>query len=286
MAKWIVRDNWNATERDREQLLDYLSMHQITPHPSSFLQEVVGSAGDNWVDAWRYLSYAVQAYPSHPSVQRKLKKLTKEKRDIQNDVLQHRQNRIDWRGALLEFKALYALTRSFGYQFEGFDGKAPSASGEQDCDLVLRCERKKTQFAYADARAWCYDLRTQVPGRFPGSHSYNPLPKADPVNTYSRLEDGVPTDMEKVGRWLEDQLEDVRAKGADILVCDLPEWQWEDLDPGYLRAYCDEILPGKLQWQSDGPVWGDSVPVTTVEKIVVVRRIGCWSIALKNSKAG
>ena len=121
MAQWLVRDRWNAPERDREQLLAYLSRHHITPHPAGYLHAVVGNSEAHWVDAWRYLSDAAQAYQNHPSIQRRLRKLAEKKWDAPSAVLQHRQHEIDWRGALLEFKALYALTRFFGYQFESFE---------------------------------------------------------------------------------------------------------------------------------------------------------------------
>ncbi|MDP3722855.1 MAG: hypothetical protein Q8R91_05085 [Candidatus Omnitrophota bacterium] len=252
-----------------------------------YLDAMLDAHDTGW-DAWRYLSYAVQTYPTHQSVQRKLKKLSEKRPDTSSDIFQHRRYESEWKAARLEFRALYALTRFFGYQFVDFDGKAPSASGNDDCDLVLSRSGDRTKFVYAEVKCWCFPERSQVPDPSCSIlRRYNPVPKADPVNVYSPLEDGVPDDPGKIGRWLEDRLEDVTKKGAEVLVCDLSEdWTWENLEVGCLREYCDQILPGKLRWQSDGPIWAHSVPVTTVEKIVVVRRIGCWSIALRNSKAG
>ena len=279
---WIMRDRWNAKERDREALRSYLLNHQIEPCCPGYLMDVIGSsASDNQPNAWRYLSYAVENYPAYPGIKKKFTELAKiSSKEMPSDMPQYRQNESNWRATLLEFKALYTLTKFFGYQFEDFDRKAPHARGNENCDLVLRC--KEGRRIYADAKAWCYDIRTTIPDSHQGIriYRYNPLPKSGPVNTYPKPgEDLVQIDMTKVGRWLEEKLKDVRKKGAHVLVCDLPVWPPRDnLDRKRLEAYCDQMLPGKLQWQSDGPIWVNLVPVTTVENIVIVKRIGCWSI--------
>jgi len=227
MAEWISRDHWNATDRDRSALVAYLKDHRITPVRLGYLDAMLHVHDTGW-DAWRYLSYAAQTYPTHQSVQRNLKELSKKGRDTSSDIFQHRRYESGWKAALLEFRALYALTRFFGYQFVDFDGKASSVSGNDDCDLVLSRSGNRTKFVYAEVKCWCFPERSQVP---------------DPACSILR------------------------------------RYNSDNLDVGYLKDYCDRVLPGKLKWRSDGPIWCDG-PLTTVEQIAIVWRSGCWLVRL------
>lgn len=262
----------------------------------------------DWEPAWRYVAWVVKRYPNHPTVTRKLKKLagvgprkgipvglvsvlksdyeesvpelnsryvrSKSEDDRGQILALIRNSERDYKTGLLEFKALYVLAE-LGYEFMDADVKVGGTGRDQnkDCDWLV--ERGGQQFR-VDVRRWCGDIASLEP--LPGGigRRFNPGPSFT-WNT---------------GIWLRDQCEEIGLdKKGDILVCELPEGEWEIgmfFPPSVksIRTYCDKILPGALRWSQSSPAWVNGVPKGSVTQVVMVNPKVWWSLRIDRTSRG
>ncbi len=249
---WIFPDNSNASIADRQSLIDFLIQRGIKAQ--GHFQEALKDDEDF---AWRYPAYVVRQFPTHEKLVEKLRLLCESRGASPNDIERNYQNQ------LVEFHALYALTKLMQYQFVGWDlpsGK-PSADPGKDCDLALA---KDSKSAFADAKDCSseilsqYEVQQEIDGKT--MHVTHFTPKVE------------------LPKWMRGKIREADKQGADILVCHVPGWGLEGFDAPQLKEYGDSVLPGVLTWTADGPAWAFSTK--HVREVVIIKRIGSFVIRL------
>lgn len=217
---------------------DYLEHYGI--EPKGILRQILEA---NWKPALNYLAYAVQRYPEHPGIRKKITYLAGAMRGGRSLIEEEKNTEGAYSAALFEFKALYAITHIMGYEFVNCDVKVGGVSrhSKKDCDLTIK-RNGKISNVRVDAKRWSGDIRSRrIVG---GIRRYDPVPKIGQCSA-----------RWKIGEWLKKRVQEVsREKRVQILVVHLPGLE-DKLSIHGLKRYCDEILPGVLMWDGNEPVW-------------------------------
>lgn len=202
-----------------------------------------------------YVSYAIEKFSLNPNLRQKIELLASIRGKDKNDIKRNYYNQ------LVEFHALYVLTKMMGFNFVDFDRASNKqyAQRNKNCDL---CLEKNNHLYFADAK----DLSGEIMSIAEGED--------DNGNKYKHYTPAIP---EVLGGWLRGYITEVDKKGADLLVAHIPTWNLFDTEIPNLQKFNQKISK-EIVLNEDKFSW--NIPNAMIDKIIFIKAFGFWEIGI------
>jgi hypothetical protein len=205
-----------------------------------------------------YVSYVIEDFPLNPKLEQKIRLLTSIRGKGGNDIKRNYYNQ------LVEFHALYVLTKMMGFNFVDFDmtSNKQYAQPNKNCDL---CLEKNNRLYFADAK----DLSGEIMSTTEGED--------DNGNKYEHYTPAIPEVLEG---WLKGYIAEADKKGSDFLIAHIPTWNLFDAEIPNLQKFNQKISKeivlneGKFLW---------NIPNAMIDKVIFIKAFGFWEIEITKS---
>ena len=202
-----------------------------------------------------YISYAIEKFSLMPKLEQKIRLLVSIRGEGQNDIKRNYYNQ------LVEFHALYVLTKMMRFNFVDFDRASNKqyAQPNKNCDL---CLEKNNRLYFADAK----DLSGETMSAAEGED--------DNGNKYEHYTPAIPEVLEG---WLKGYIDEADKKGADFLIAHIPTWNLFDVETPDLQEFNQKISKGTVL-NEDKFLW--NIPTAKIDKIIFIKAFGFWEIEI------
>jgi hypothetical protein len=202
-----------------------------------------------------YVAYTIENFSSNSKLEEKIRLLASERGNInnRNDIKRN------YRNQLVEFHALYVLTKLMGFNFVDFDmiSNKQYAQPNKNCDL---CVEKNNRVYFADAK----DLSGEIMSTGEGED--------DNGNRYEHYTPAIP---EVLKGWLKGYITEADKKGADFLMAHIPTWNLFDTKILNLHKFHQKISKDIIL-NKDKFLW--NIPGARLERLIFIKAYGFWEI--------